>query len=280
MSKALVLGGGGIAGIAWITGLLHGLAEGGQDVTDVDLIVGTSAGATVAAQLGSKLALQELYARQVHGGRQATEIMGNVDLDNFGANLKAVFNGVTGFQETRRVLGQFAIEAETVPEAARREVIMSRLPSHEWPTGLTLKLVAVDAKSGDLQVFHNASGVNLVDAVHASCAVPGLWPPVTIGGRQYVDGAARSNTSADLAAGASQVLVIAPLGRMELFPCEKPLDTAIDELRNGGTEVLVVEPDTASLAAIGRNPADPSTRRPAAEAGRAQGRRLSNSQLA
>ncbi|MBP2326195.1 putative acylesterase/phospholipase RssA [Kibdelosporangium banguiense] len=60
--QALVLGGGGVAGIAWMTGLLAGLAESGKDVTGADLIVGTSAGSAVAAQLGSGLSLDELYA--------------------------------------------------------------------------------------------------------------------------------------------------------------------------------------------------------------------------
>ncbi|MCA2230049.1 patatin-like phospholipase family protein [Nonomuraea aurantiaca] len=274
MTEALVLGGGGPAGIAWMTGLLIGLADAGRNVTDVEEIVGTSAGSTVAAQLGSGLSLRELYAWQTDPELQVFEIMGQVDLQNFGAELKAVLEGADGIQQVRRALGRFALDADTVPEAARRRVIESRLPSHEWPSHMTLKLIAADADSGEPRVFDNASGVSLVDAVHASCAVPGMWPPATIDGRRYVDGAVRSNTSADLAAGASRVLVIAPLGRMELFPYEKPMAAAIEELRANGTKVAVVEPDPASRAAIGTNPADPSTRRPAAEAGRAQGRRL------
>ncbi|MGI5248075.1 patatin-like phospholipase family protein [Actinacidiphila glaucinigra] len=273
MKEALVLGGGGIAGIAWTTGLLTGLAEAGGDVSKAGTVIGTSAGATVAAQLGSGLGLPELYARQTDSRMQAAEIMGDVDLETFGRNLEAALEGADSFPEVRRALGRFALAADTVPEAARRAVIASRLPVHDWPTDMTLKLVAVDTGSGATRVFDNASGVSLVDAVHASCAVPGLWPPVTIGGHRYVDGAVRSNTSADLATGASRVLVVAPLGQRELFPCEKPLRAAVGELRAGGSEVTVIEPDEASRAAIGRNPADPSTRVPAAEAGRAQGRR-------
>jgi NTE family protein len=206
MTEALVLGGGGIAGIAWMTGLLTGLADASQDVTKVDTIIGTSAGSTVAAQLGSGLTLPELYARQADPTWQVAEIMGDVDLENFGRDLKGVLQGTNSLEEVRRALGRFAVQTQTVTEAARRTVIESRLPSHEWPTALTLKLVAVDAESGETQVFDNASGVALVDAVHASCAVPGLWPPATIGERRYVDGAVRSNTSADLALGASHVL--------------------------------------------------------------------------
>ncbi|MEV6896675.1 hypothetical protein [Amycolatopsis sp. NPDC051372] len=70
MTDALVLGGGGIAGIAWLTGLLTGPADAGHDVTDAGTIFGTSAGATVAAQGGSGVGPAELYARRTEPGRQ------------------------------------------------------------------------------------------------------------------------------------------------------------------------------------------------------------------
>lgn len=273
MTEALVLGGGGVAGIAWITGLLAGLADAGQDVTQADLIVGTSAGSTVAAQLGSGLSLEELYARQVEPERQAAEIMADLDLESFGTRVAAAMQGATTVPEIRRAAGRFALSAATVPAQERRAAIESRLPSHEWPAW-ALKIVAVDADSGEPRVFDNSSGVSLVDAVAASCAVPGVWPPVTIGGRRYIDGGVRSGENADYAAGASRVLVIAPLANVDLFPVEKPLIQAMAELRAGGAEVAVVGPDEASWAAMGTNPLDPSTRQPAAEAGRAQGRGL------
>ncbi|MGO9760403.1 MAG: patatin-like phospholipase family protein [Solirubrobacteraceae bacterium] len=273
MTDALVLGGGGVGGIAWITGLLAGLADAGRDVTVVELTVGTSAGATVAAQLGSGLGLDELYARQVEPELQAAEIMVDVDLQSWAAEIAAVMGEAGTVSEMRRVVGRFALDAATVPEAQRRAVIESRLPSHEWPAR-ALKVVAVDAESGEPRVFDNASRVSLVDAVTASCAVPGVWPPATIDGRRYVDGGVRSGANADYALDASRVLVIVPLGSAELFPTEKPLPQAASELRAAGGEVAIVEPDEASRAAIGANPLDPSTRRPVAEAGRAQGRRL------
>jgi len=273
MTEALVLAGGGVSGIAWMTGLLAGLADAGQDVTGVDVIVGTSAGSTVGAQLGSGLGLEGLYARQVVPELQAAEIMVDVDLESFAAEIAAVLQHATTVPEMRSAVGRFALDAATVPEAARRAVIESRLPSYEWPAR-ALKIVAVDAESGQPQVFDNASGVSLVDAVTASCAVPGVWPPATIDGRRYVDGGVRSSANADYAAGASRVLAIVPLGNVELFPSDKTLAQAVDELRASGAEVAIVEPDEASLAAIGANPLDPSTRKPAAEAGRTQGRGL------
>ena len=84
---ALVLGGGGVAGIAWITGLLAGLAAAGDDLTGAELLVGTSAGAAAAAQLGSGLPLAELLARQTEPARQAAEIPAEVDLARLGAEI-------------------------------------------------------------------------------------------------------------------------------------------------------------------------------------------------
>ncbi|MFE0631263.1 patatin-like phospholipase family protein [Streptomyces sp. NPDC058864] len=274
MSDALVLGGGGVAGIAWITGLLAGLADAGQDVTGAEVLVGTSAGATVAAQLGSGLSLDELYARQTEPELQSAEIMADVDLTNFGAGIAEVLQGAASVADMRRAVGEYAVGAETVPEAERRRVIESRLPSHDWPASRTVRIVAVDARTGEPRVFDGSTGVDLVDAVAASCAVPGIWPPVTIDGRRFVDGGVRSAANADYAAGASRVLTIVPMGTTELFPSERPLEQALAELRAAGAEVAVVGPDEASVAAIGTNPLDPATRRPAAAAGRAQGREL------
>ncbi|MFH9083989.1 patatin-like phospholipase family protein [Streptomyces sp. NPDC017673] len=273
MGKALVLGGGGVGGIAWITGVLTGLAEAGRDVTGAGLLVGTSAGSTVAAQVGSGLELEELYARQVDPALQAAEIMAEMDLEKFAAEIGAALESAASMTELRRAVGRVALDARTVSEAERRAVIESRLPSHGWPER-PLKIVAVDAESGEPRVFDRASGVPLVDAVAASCAVPGVWPPVTIGERRYVDGGVRSVANADLAAGADRVLVLVPLGATEPFPSERPLERSVAELRAGGAEVVVVAPDEASAAAIGDNALDPATRRPAAEAGRVQGRAL------
>jgi NTE family protein len=267
---ALVLGGGGVAGIAWMTGLLAGLADAGDDVTSADVIIGTSAGATVAAQLGSGLALADLFARQAEPTMQSAEITAQVDLATFGAEIGALLTGATSPEETLRRVGAYALQAQTVPESARRAVIESRLPSHDWPAR-DLRLTAVDAQTGDLRVFDARSGVPLADAVAASCAVPGIWPPVTIEGRRYVVGGVRSSDNADLAAGAQRITVISPLGYDSPLPSPLPLRDVVARLRDAGSEVTVVGPDAASRAAIGVNPLDPATRTPAARAGRAQG---------
>ena len=267
---ALVLGGGGVAGIAWMTGLLAGLADAGDDLTGADVLIGTSAGATVAAQVGSGLALDELFARQAEPARQSAEIAADIDLAKFAEEIAAYLAGAASPADTLRRIGTYALEAQTVPESARRAVIESRLPSQDWPAR-EVRLVAVDAETGEMRIFDARSGVLLVDAVAASCAVPGIWPPVTIDGRRYVDGGIRSSDNADLAAGAERITIVSPLGYDSQLPSALPLRDVVAALREAGSAVTVVTPDAASVAAMGANPLDPATRTPTALAGRAQG---------
>jgi NTE family protein len=270
--RALVLGGGGVAGISWITGLLAGLADAGQDVTGADVVIGTSAGANVAAQIGSGLSLAELFARQVDPALQSRELMAVVDWEKFAADIEPYTDGASTQAEHLIGLGRFALDADTVPEPERIAVIESRLPSRDWPVRPT-KLTAVDCVSGELAVFDAAAGVSLVEAVAASSAVPGIWPPVTIEGRRYMDGGVRSADNADLAEGAARVVVISPLGLDSPFPTFMPLREVLAGLKDGGAAVTLISPDEASVAAIGTNALDPGTRVPAATAGRAQGRK-------
>ncbi|MFE0462050.1 patatin-like phospholipase family protein [Kitasatospora sp. NPDC058965] len=266
-TRALVLGGGGVAGIAWETGVLAGLAEHGVDPRSADRVIGSSAGATVAAQLGSGLPLAQLFDRQAVPELQNHELLPVgltvAELLELWGKLLAETTDTT---DLRRRAGQLALTAETVPEADRRAVIEARLPVHAWPTG-PLAVTAVDAVTGERRVFDRDSGVPLVDAVAASCAVPGIWPTVEIGGTRYLDGGVPSATNADLAAGHDRVLVLAPMAD-PFLPAE------VERLTAAGARVEVVAPDGASLAAIGSDPLDPSTRTPAALAGRDQGRRI------
>lgn len=267
---ALVLGGGGVAGIAWMTGLLAGLADAGQDVTGADLIVGTSAGSAVAAQVGSGLSLDDLFARQTDPALQAREISVELDMGKLAAEFTELLTGVGSAQDALRRVGAYALQADTVSEARRRAAVGSRLPSPEWPERRIL-LVAVDADTGEMRVFDRRSGVNLTDAVAASCAVPGIWPPVTIEGRRYIDGGTRSNDNADLASGFREVVVVSPLGYDSPFQSPMPLRDVVARLRADGSAVTVISPDEASVGAMGTNPLDPATRLPSATAGRAQG---------
>jgi NTE family protein len=267
MGHALVLGGGGIAGIAWEIGLLAGLDEAGPALRDADLVIGTSAGSAVAAQLVSGLPLAELLARQVDPAKQTPEIPASVDPEKMAAIFGYDQENPPDRDALRAQIGRIALLTETVSEAARREVIAARVPVDAWPEEPELLIVAVDANTGDERVFGRESGVGLIDAVAASCAVPGIWPPVTIGDSRYVDGGVRSAENADLAIGEDVVLV---LQAMEL-PGVTDLAEQVESLRAQGAAVLVVKPDEDVLAAMGANPLDPTVRTPVAQAGHKQG---------
>lgn len=261
--RALVLGGGGVTGIAWEVGLLFGLLEAGVDLSAADLVVGTSAGAAVAAQLRSGTDLAELFEAQLEDRSQ--EISARVGPTAL-VQLLVAMAWPGSRQRSLARLGRAALATPTVPEDVRRQVIARRLPSHEWPDR-DLLVTAVDTATGGFRVFGRVDEVPLVDAVGASCAVPLVWPPVRIADRRYMDGGMRSVTNADLATGCGTVVVLAPqTGAI------RPSDRIGRQLATLGETTLtaVVSGDAAARKAMGRNGLDPSRAAPAAEAGRAQ----------
>lgn len=265
-SSALVLGGGGITGIAWELGILTGLAREGVDLTDADTVVGTSAGSVVGAQLGSAVPMEELYAAQLEP--PDAELGGRLSRI---AALKLVPPYVlpgSGRQKLARV-GRVARAAHAPGSIDREAVIRARLPVHAWPDR-DLRITAVDATSGEFTVFTPKSGVDLVQAVAASCAVPTVWPPVRVAGRTYMDGGMRSTANVDVAAGAERVVVLAPLPRS--FSRRTSIRAQLGEV--GPRAWSVVTPDADALAAFGKNLLDPSRRAVAAEAGLRQSRDL------
>jgi len=273
-TRALVLGGGSVAGVAWELGIITGLHEKNVDVRGADIIIGTSAGAMVGAQIISGTDLESLFASQLAPVEQLKERKGEFDP----ARLKEIFNRAVAeagpdIKAIRTRIGAYALAAPTVPEAERRASIAARLPSHTWPKPRLL-IVAVDTATGEEYIMDRESGVSLVDAVAASCAVPGIRPPVTIAGRRYMDGGMRSTTNADLAKGYDRVLILNPLGANEDW---MSIIEEAEALEREGSRVLVIEPDAASVTAIGLNPMDLATRQPSALAGRAQGRELADS---
>jgi NTE family protein len=236
------------------------------DLSTADLIVGTSAGAAAGAQFASGVAPSDLLARQLGPPEESGEIHVAMDIERYRSSIADLVAGATDPAEARARIGAMALGAETVPEDVRRKVIAGRLLIHEWPDR-RLVLVAVDAVSGAVVAFDRASGASLVDAVAASCAVPGIWPPVTISGRRYVDGGARSSTNADMASGCERVVVLIPMSLEG--PAVAQFDFELAAL-GADTKVAVVTSDVASRQAIGANPLDPATRAPAARAGRGQ----------
>jgi NTE family protein len=246
-----------------MTGLLAGLAEAGTDLTSADLVVGTSAGSVVGAQILSDITLDSLYASALE--EPAGEVAAKIGV---GVLLGFVFNSMWPGDERvgRARLGRAAMRARTVPEAERREIIRLRLPNPSWPDR-NLIITAVDAETGEARNFDRDSGVSLADAVAASCAVPLVWPPITIDGRRYIDGGVRSITNADLAGGCERVVVVAPVtvalrrsGRID------------SQLASLGPHVrsIVVSPDANARNAIGRNVLDPARRVASARAGHVQ----------
>ncbi len=264
---ALVLGGGGVTGVAWETGVLAGLSEAGLDLTAADLLVGTSAGAVVAAQVAGGTPLAALLERQQAGGsREIPAGIGPALLARYLWLMLTRRDPAT----LGRAMGRLALHTTTVDEAERRVVIASRLPSPDWPER-SVRITAVNARTGQLRVFERDDGVPLIDAVAASCAVPGVWPPVSLLGEKWIDGGMRSPANADLASGYARIVVLAPIAT-GVGPVRSPDDQAA-ALRSAGSQVVVVRPDRSSRAQMGRNSLDPAYRAASARAGRLQAAR-------
>ncbi len=287
--RALVVGGGGASGNAWAIGVIAGLFDAGLDVTQADLIVGTSAGSTVAAQITSTTRPTELFAailaavppaRTGPAGSDA----GRVPIGpatNHMERTGAIIAAARDAADMRRRMGAAALEMDAASDGSAqaqwRATVAARLPSQRWPQQ-TVRIVAVDAHSGEPVVFDRHSGVELADAVAASCANGFGVPPYRIGERRYIDGGYRANENADLAAGYARVLVLSPLGGRSRHPLawRTHLAAQAGELRAGGSRVETICPDSKFLNALGAgvNMMDVSRRRPSAQAGYDQGRAL------
>ncbi len=288
---ALVLGGGGAAGNAWEIGVIAGLAEAGLDLTEAaDLVVGTSAGATAAAQVRSGIPAAELLASvlspPVQPVGQNRERPPSLPMATVFERMRAIGAAATSAADLQRAMGAFGLESDSIlgPGAGqRRAMVAARLPRAEWPDRPMI-VTAVDAHTGELAAFDRDSGVDLVDAVTASTALPGLVPTVSINGVRYIDGGVRSPDNADLASGYANVVVLSPLGGRSQTPPEAgqfeglrrfpgaDLASQVETLRKQGSHVEVITPDADSRAAMGTNQMDPATRIPAARAGFAQGK--------
>jgi NTE family protein len=280
--RALVLGGGGAAGNAWLIGVVAGLLDAGLDVTEADVTIGTSAGSTAAVQVTSTNPAS-LFADILSAVRQQRpgavgagvgRVAAGPATDHMGRTGE-IIAAAEGAADMRRRLGAAALELDAASDSSRqtqwRATVAARLPSHQWPERALL-ITAVDAHTGEPVVFDRSSGVDLVDAVAASCS---SGPAYGIGERRYIDGGyRRSSENADLAAGYGRVLVLSPLGGRTRLPLEWGMHLAVqvDELRAGGSRVETMLPDRNSLDAFGTNPMDLSTRAPAARAGYDQGR--------
>jgi len=288
---ALVLGGGGSAGHAWTIGVIAGLAEAGIDMTEAaDLVIGTSSGATAAAQVRSGIPPAELLASTLSApvpsvGQNRPPPPGPQMATVF-ERMRAIGAAAISAADLQRAMGAFGLESDATlgPAAAeqRRAMVAARLPRQQWPDRPMI-VAALNAHTGELAAFDRDSGVDLVDAVTAGTALPGVVPTHNINGKRYINGGVRSAENADLARGYANVVVLSPFGGrtgplpagqfegLRKFP-GADLANQVEALRKQGSRVVVITPDADSRTAMGTNQMDLATRIPAARAGFAQGK--------
>ena len=252
--------------MAWEFGLLSGITKSGVDLEHIDLTVGTSAGSAVGTWY--------------HGGVDDADVIGRLEalggefLDLM-TELTAVASQTSGSQAalpgtaltnamdavaeagkdpatSNRTIGQLALDAPAIPEAAYVSVF-ERLVGTRWPSAFVC--AGTDVDSGELQTWDHRSGVSLAQAVAASCAWPGIFPPVTVAGRRYMDGGLQDGMNAQLAAGHDTVIGIScrslasrggmPAGNARQL---RNAQDALDDLKRKGAHVVLVEPDSRFLA--------------------------------
>lgn len=283
VTRAVVLGGGGPVGVAWESGIAAGLAEHGINVADADLVMGTSAGSIVGANLALGRTPQSLLAAQMAapaGGSAAATSPATGAAPDLTPLMDLMARAAAGNEppeQIRAEIGAYALGAKTITEEQWLGTFgrVGSLGADGWPEGRYL-CTAVDAETGAFVAWDRDSGVPLGRAVASSCTVPGIYPPVTIDGRRYIDGGMRSATNADVAKGHDRVLVIAvtvgaaPAGQPDRS--REALEAEVAALRESGSKVEVIVPDAGSLASFGPNLMDFSRRTACAEAGLRQGR--------
>jgi NTE family protein len=272
MTRALVLGAGGIAAYAWEIGLICGMADAGLDPREADLFVGTSAGARVAAQLAGGASLEQLFQSQLAPPNTAAAPAPKVDVAKVRADI--LHAKELGGSPTEMLKRQGAIARATPPDTsgARRNFVASQLPSASWPERKIL-IATVNTETGERTAFDSGSGISLLDAVMASGAVAGMYQAIEFRGHHFMDGGFYAVANADLAAGCDRVLVLT-------LPAGKPpmalvtLESTLEKLQAAGSRVEVILPDDATETAFATYGGmfSPAVAAPAARAAREQGR--------
>jgi NTE family protein len=271
-TRAVILGGGGVTGIAWEIGVIAGLAEAGIDLAErADALFGTSAGSFAAALIAGGVDIEARYRAQFKP--DGTEVAATMSPDVQRLYQEAYLQHYGQAVPLAKAFGEIAKQAVTVSTEVRTGVVAARLGIEDWPDNELLHVTALDADTGELVVLDRHSGVTLIEAASATGAVPGLWPMVVAGGRNWIDGGMVSAANVQLGAGYDRVLVIAPVG--ETMGGFDSVDLAAAKLRPA-SRVVTIMPDDAAREGIGPNVFDPSRRGPAAEAGRAQALRLAD----
>jgi NTE family protein len=258
VDAALVLGGGGVFFVAWQVAYLNALVERGVPLHGVDRIVGTSAGALVAAVLGAgKIGrFRTEVGLLARVPRLLQALAPSSDLRPSQERARDVFLAAEDAEpSTVRAIGHAALSAHTPgPNAMARNVALV-LASRRWPSP-SVQITCVDAYSGERCVVTEDAGVPIARAVAASSAVPGLFPPQPVLDRRCIDGGVSgTGTHLDLVAGARRVLVVtltdgegAEQGAMTVSPTGFRDELAA--LEASGAEVVVRMPETMDLATL------------------------------
>jgi NTE family protein len=246
--RALVLGGGGPVGLAWQSGLVSKLVAEGMLLRSAELILGTSAGAISGARLALDLTSSAPPSAQSTTARKPS------DADGLPRLIKALAEASQSPtpEIKRREIGRMALEAVTASEEQSIQRV-GFLAKREWPSNF--RATAVNVRTGENVVWHRGSDVPLELAVASSCALPGVWPPVTINGERYMDGGVRSMLNADLAADYASVIVVSCFALVLPARFRNPdqellnakLEAEIARLREGGARVNVIVPSADLL---------------------------------
>jgi NTE family protein len=175
--RAIVLGGGGVVGIAWETGVLKGLRDAGLDPAAVGRVIGTSAGATVGGQLAAGRPLDELVAAQLTSGDGGTaRLVAEADPNEAKAIFALIAERGSFAAAVRAEVGARALAARTASEARRLVFVATRLGVADWPE-TPIIITTVDAQTGAMAAFDRSSGASLTEAAAASGAVAGPFQP-------------------------------------------------------------------------------------------------------
>ena len=271
--KAIVLGGGGITGIAWESGIIASLISAGINLAEADTILGTSAGAFVGSALASGYDMEDYYAMQQGGNSEEPSI--SASLMTRLLWIKAFVYGGKKQNKIGKSLGRIAQNHPSkVSLDERLAIVRSRLVVKTFPP--KLKVTAIDALSGETHLFDDQSGISLEQAVAASGAVPGVWPSISFNGTTWIDGGMISSTNALLVQNSKKIIILSPLPKRNGFipgafeDAEKLKDHA---------EVFLFTPDEKSKEAIGANIYDTTNCKACANAGYEQGKNACNEVL-
>jgi NTE family protein len=297
----LVLGSGGVLGEAWMMGVLAGIEDGaGLDLRECESFVGTSAGSIVATQLAAGNSPRrpssigtEIELGSADGGRglaragaAAIRLAGHT-VTTAGSPLAPLALGVSapGGALLRSVL------LRTLPRPSETlATLRAQVAGSDVRFDGRLRIAAVDRATGRRVVFGRpgAPHATVADAVAASCAVPWLFAPVTIEGREYVDGGVWSPTNLDAALAGRDTHVLClhpgasfganhPVLALARGLARSAASVEALALRQRGARVRTIAPDAASAAAMGLDYMDSEPRIRVLACGYRQGLRVAAS---